>query len=112
MSGSSTGHPANATHAADASASGPLTADELVLAQRLVAALSLDGVEPASIPPTAPLFGGGAQGLGLDSIDALEIALMIQQHYGIELRSDDPDTKPAFASIRALNAHVQQKRAA
>jgi acyl carrier protein len=112
MSGPSTGHPATATLAPDASVPETLTTDELTLAQRLVAALTLDGVEPAAIPPTAPLFGGGAQGLGLDSIDALEIALMIQQHYGIELRSDDPDTKPAFASIRALSAHVQQKRAA
>jgi acyl carrier protein len=88
------------------------TPEELTMAQRLVAALSLDSVEPAVISPTAPLFGGGAEALGLDSIDALEIALMIQQHYGIELRSDDPDTKPAFASLRALTAHVLQKRAA
>lgn len=112
MSGPSTGQPANATLPPDSSAPAALTADELLLAQRLVGALSLDGVAPDSIPPMAPLFGSGAQGLGLDSIDALEIALMIQQHYGVELRSDDPDTKPAFASIRALNTHVQQKRAA
>lgn len=112
MSGSSTGQPANATLASNTAAPDTLTADELSLAQRLVAALSLDGVEPTSIAPNAPLFGSGAEGLGLDSIDALEIALMIQQHYGIELRSDDPDTKPAFASIRALNGHVQQKRTA
>jgi acyl carrier protein len=88
------------------------TPAEMTMAQRLVEALSLDGVEPASIVPTAPLFGTGGDGLGLDSIDALEIALMIQQHYGIELRSDDPETKPAFASLRALTAHVLQKRAA
>lgn len=112
MSGPSTGQPASATLAPEHSASETLSADELLLAERLVAALGLDSIAPASIAPNAPLFGGGAQGLGLDSIDALEIALMIQQHYGVELRSDDPDTKPAFASIRALNAHVRQKRAA
>ncbi len=83
---------------------------ELTMAERLVTALRLDSVEPANIAPTAPLFGG--EGLGLDSIDALEIVLMVQQHYGIEIRSDDPETKSAFASLRALTAHVQQKHAA
>jgi len=112
MSGPSTGHPATATQKPEDSGAATLNADEQLLAQRLVATLNLDGVEPESIAPTAPLFGSGSEGLGLDSIDALEIALMIQQHYGIELRSDDPDTKPAFASIRALNAHIQHKRAA
>jgi len=87
------------------------TAEESAMAERLVTALGLDSVEAASIVPTAPLFGSG-EGLGLDSIDALEIALMIQQHYGIELRSDDPDTKTAFASLRTLTAYVLQKRAA
>ena len=88
-----------------------LTPEELAMARHLVAALNLDSVDPNGIAPTDPLFGSG-QGLGLDSIDALEIALMIQQHYGVELRSDDPETKPAFASLRALTAHVVQKRVA
>jgi acyl carrier protein len=83
---------------------------ELAMAERLVEALRLDTVAPGDIAPTAPLFGG--DGLGLDSIDALEIVLMVQQHYGIEIRSDDPETKSAFASLRALTAHVQQKQAA
>lgn len=85
------------------------TQDELSMAQRLVEALNLDGVKPAEIDPSAPLFVSD-EGLGLDSIDALEIALMIQQHYGVELRSDDPDTKAAFASLRALTAYVLAKR--
>lgn len=88
------------------------TPAESAMAEKLVAALSLEDVEPASIAPSAPLFGGDAEGLGLDSIDALEIALMIQQQYGIELRSDDPNTKSAFASLRSLTAHVLEKRAA
>jgi acyl carrier protein len=82
------------------------------MAQRLVEALGLDHIKPEAIAPTAPLFGSGNEGIGLDSIDALEIALMIQQHYGIELRSDDAATKSAFASLRALTEHVMQRRAA
>jgi acyl carrier protein len=86
--------------------------EEAAMAEKLVAALSLDGVDPAAIAPTAPLFGSADGGLGLDSIDALEIALMVQQHYGIELRSEDPQTKSAFASLKSLTAHVLEKRVA
>ncbi|MBB6093387.1 acyl carrier protein [Povalibacter uvarum] len=85
------------------------TAEELLMAQRLVQALNLDHVQPEAIVPEAPLFGG-AQGLGLDSIDALEIALMVQQQYGLELRSDDSEVKAAFASLRSLTGHVLQRR--
>ena len=84
------------------------TAEESLMAQRLVAALGLDHVSPDAIAPTAPLFGSAADGIGLDSIDALEIALMIQQQYGVELRSDDPAARDAFASLHALTAHVQR----
>jgi acyl carrier protein len=88
------------------------TPDEAAMAEKLVAALGLDSVKAAAIAPNAPLFGGAEGGLGLDSIDALEIALMVQQHYGIELRSDDPETKSAFASLKSLTAHVLERRAA
>jgi acyl carrier protein len=88
------------------------SADELALAQLLVQSLNLDGVEPAAVAPDAPLFGQQAGSLGLDSIDALEIALAISQKYGVELKSDDEATKKSFASLRALSALVQQKRAA
>lgn len=87
------------------------TAEEALMAQRLVQALNLEHIEPAAIGPTAPLFGNSNEGIGLDSIDALEIALMIQQHYGIELRSDDAAVKAAFASLRSLTDHVLSKRA-
>jgi acyl carrier protein len=80
------------------------------MAQRLVEALGLDHIEPEAIAPDAPLFGSSDEGIGLDSIDALEIALMIQQRYGIELRSDDAATKSAFASLRSLTGHVLQRR--
>jgi acyl carrier protein len=86
------------------------TAEESLMAKRLAEALSLDHIKPEAIVPTAPLFGTANEGIGLDSIDALEIALMIQQHYGIELRSDDAATKSAFATLRSLTEHVLQRR--
>ena len=86
------------------------SADERAMAQLLVRSLNLDGVDPAAIAPEAALFGQSAGSLGLDSIDALEIALAISQKYGVELKSDDDATKKSFASLRALSALVQQKR--
>jgi len=83
------------------------TPAERQLAQLLVDSLNLDGVDPASIDPDAPLFGDG---LGLDSIDALELALAIGKQYGFQLRSDDGDTRRIFASLRTLSAHVEQHK--
>jgi len=60
-----------------------------------------------SIDPEAPLF---AKGLGLDSIDLLEIALAVTQKYGFQLRSDDPDNVRIFKSMRALSAHIAKHR--
>jgi acyl carrier protein len=80
------------------------------MAKRLVQALGLEDIAPDAIPPAAPLFGSGVGSVGLDSIDALEIALMIQQEYGVELRSDDAEVKAAFASLRSLTAYVLQRR--
>lgn len=84
-----------------------LTAAERELAELLVESLYLDGVEPSGIDPEAPLFGAG---LGLDSIDALELALAISKKYGFQLRSDNDDNRRIFASLRALSAHVEQHR--
>ena len=78
------------------------------LAQLIVDSLNLEGVEATAIEPEAPLFGDG---LGLDSIDALELALAISKQYGFQLRSDNPDNRQIFASLRALSAHVEQHRA-
>jgi acyl carrier protein len=86
------------------------SAEEALMAQRLVQALGLEHIAPDAISPEAPLFGSGAGSVGLDSIDALEIALMIQQQYGVELRSDDSEVKSAFASLRSLTEHVRQRR--
>lgn len=85
------------------------TPAELELAQLLVESLNLDGVDPAGIDPEAPLFNAG---LGLDSIDALELALAISQKYGFQLRSDNDDNRRIFASLRALSAHVEQHKTA
>jgi len=74
----------------------------------IVTALNLDNVDPASLDPAAPLFGAG---LGLDSIDALEIALEISKRYGFQIRSDDEDNRRIFASLSALSAHIEKNRA-
>jgi acyl carrier protein len=79
------------------------------LAQLLVESLNLEDVAPESIDPEAPLFNTG---LGLDSIDALELALAISKRYGFQLRSDNDENRRIFASLRALSAHVEQNRAA
>jgi len=88
---------------AQASESAP-TAQELELAQLIVTTLNLE-VRAVDIGPRAPLFGDG---LGLDSIDILEIALAISKAYGVRLRSDDQDNVQIFASLRSLNEHVRK----
>jgi acyl carrier protein len=87
----------------------PQTAEQKELAELIVGALNLEGVDPAGIDPDAALFGSG---LGLDSIDALELALEISKRYGVQLKADDEDNKRIFASLRALSDHIQGKRAA
>ena len=87
----------------------PQTDAERELAALLVESLNLDGVSAADIDPEAPLFNAG---LGLDSIDALELALAISKRYGFQLRSDSEENRRIFASLRALSAHVEQNRTA
>ena len=79
---------------------------EAEVAKLIVEALNLD-VAPGEIEPEAPLFG---EGLGLDSIDALEIALAISKRYGFQLRSDDERNHRIFASLRSLAAHIEKNR--
>ncbi len=79
------------------------------MAELIVTSLNLEGVDPAFIEPEAPLFGTG---LGLDSIDALELALEISKRHGVQLRSDDEDNRQIFASLRSLAAYVQTHRPA
>ena len=76
---------------------------ETEIGSLIVETLHLD-VPATDLDPTVPLFG---EGLGLDSIDMLEIALSISRKYGCDLRSED---RAAFASLRALTAHIEQHR--
>lgn len=85
---------------------------ELELAQLLITALNLEDGDAASIDAEAPLFGDYGTGWGLDSIDALEIALAVQQHYGVELRAEDESSRKAFASLRELAAFIAAQRGA
>ena len=85
---------------------GAMTAEERKLADLIVTSLNLD-VPVAEIDPEAPLYGDG---LGLDSIDVLEIALAVSKAYGIKLRSDDDNNRKIFASLRSLSQHVQRHR--
>ena len=83
------------------------TATEQEIAAIIVTALNLENVKADEIDPAAPLFGAG---LGLDSIDALELALEMSKRYGFQLRSDDDDNRRIFASLSALSAHVDKHR--
>ena len=80
---------------------------EREMGELIVTALNLEDVQAEEIDPEAPLF---REGLGLDSIDALEIALAISQKYGIKLRAEDSDNKRIFANLRSLSQHVEQHR--
>jgi len=76
------------------------------VAALLVEALNLE-IAPESIDPQAPLYG---EGLGLDSIDILEVALVVSQRYGFQLRSDDEDNVRIFASLASLADHIAAHR--
>lgn len=78
------------------------------VAQLLVTALNLE-VPPQEIDPDAPLYGDG---LGLDSIDILEVALAVSKKYGFQLRADDENNESIYSSLRSLAAHVAAHRTA
>jgi len=82
---------------------------EFELKELIIDALALEDVEPAHIESGAALF---VDGLGLDSIDALELAMALEERYGVQI-GDDPDTnREIFASVRNLAHYVQENRAA
>ena len=83
------------------------SAFELELARAITEVINME-LPPERIDPTAPIFGD--EGLGLDSIDLLEVALVVSQRYGFSLRSDDPDNLRIFASLRNLAAHIERHR--
>ncbi len=76
------------------------------VAALIVEALNLP-VKPEDIQPDDPLYGDG---LGLDSIDMLEIALVVSKRYGFQLKSDDENNQRIFASLRALSEHIASHR--
>lgn len=80
---------------------------EQELARLIVEFLNLEEVNPEEIEPQAPLFGDG---LGLDSLDMLELSMAVEQTYGVKLRSDDPENAQIFSSLRSLSEHIQRHR--
>lgn len=80
---------------------------EQEVAELIVTSLNLEDIQPEEIDPEAPLFG---EGLGLDSIDALEIALAISSQYGFQLRSDDENNVKIFSSLRSLSQYIAANR--
>lgn len=75
----------------------------------IVESLMLDDVRPEDIKPEAPLFG---EGLGLDSIDALELATALNKKYGVRIRADDNVNNAIFSSLRSLASYVASERKA
>lgn len=87
----------------------PVPADSALLlevAELVVGALNLE-VVAADIKPDEPLYGDG---LGLDSIDILEIALVVSKRYGLQLRADNEDNHAIFHSLRSLGDHIAARR--
>ena len=80
---------------------------EQEIKELIVATMSLEDIEAGDIDAEAPLFN---EGLGLDSIDALELGLALQKRYGVTLAADSEDTRRHFASVKALAAFVAGNR--
>ncbi len=76
------------------------------VAELMIECLNLE-VTVDQIIPDAPLYGDG---LGLDSIDVLEVALVVSKRYGLQLRSDSEDNKQIFSSLRSLSAYIAAQR--
>jgi acyl carrier protein len=84
-----------------------LSPEELELARLIVTTLGMD-LDPTALDPRMPLYGDG---MGLDSIDILEISLAISKSYGFRVSADDSDNARVFSSLRNLNEYVQKCRA-
>ncbi|MCA1779808.1 MAG: phosphopantetheine-binding protein [Xanthomonadaceae bacterium] len=83
------------------------TPEERKLANLIVKALNLEDLKAEEIEPEVQLFGGG---YGLDSIDALELAVAISETYGVQIRADGENTRHAFTNLRSLSAHIESLR--
>jgi len=82
---------------------------EQELKELIIEALMLEEVSIGDIGSEDPLF---VEGLGLDSIDALELAMAIDKKYGVRIKADDDQNRSIFESVRSLAAYVGQHRAA
>lgn len=80
---------------------------EQEIKELVISSLALEDIQPDDIDPAAPLF---VEGLGLDSIDALELGLALQKRYGVHMSADAEETRRHFGSVRALAAFVAAQR--
>ncbi len=80
---------------------------ETEIKELIIEALMLDDVAVAGIDSSAPLF---VEGLGLDSIDALELAMAIDKKFGVRIRADDEANKQIFANVKNLAAYIASNR--
>ncbi|QMT34283.1 phosphopantetheine-binding protein [Conchiformibius steedae DSM 2580] len=78
--------------------------------QLIIDSLGLEDISPADIDSHAPLFGD--EGLGLDSVDALELGLAVQKHFGFQLDGENQALRDSFANVAALADFVAQQRPA
>ena len=85
-----------------------LSTEESILAHIIIETLNLDSTVE-QVDPDAPLYG---EGLGLDSIDMLEIALVVSQRYGVKLQADNENNVQIFSSLRSLSQYIQDHRSA
>jgi len=83
----------------------PISARDL--AELTIEAVGLEGLDANDVDLNGPIYGDG---LGLDSLDILEIALAIQQRYGVKLKADDPDNEAVFSSLQCLADHINSVR--
>ncbi|MCL1967860.1 MAG: phosphopantetheine-binding protein [Fibromonadales bacterium] len=77
------------------------------LKELIIKALELEDITPADIDDAAPLFGSG---LGLDSIDALELVVAIKEEFGVSFAQNSDETRKAFASVNALAEYIASKK--
>ena len=82
---------------------------ERELASLIVESLALHDVNPGDLDSDTPLFN---EGLGLDSVDALELAMAIHKRYGVQIRADDPNVRETFQTISRLALYIERTREA
>jgi acyl carrier protein len=87
---------------------GALSDLKLQIKELMISALELEDIKPENINDSAPIFG---EGLGLDSIDALELGVALKKRFGVKLSAESADNKKHFASVDALAAYISAETA-